>query len=246
MSGAEDTDRAGLFVLGALNAEEMRELRREAERDPELARAIEAWERRLAPLAVLAPEVAPPDTLWEQLDARVARLSGQAAEIGEVYSIPHIRKKPRRRSAASGGSGAGALVYNLWRGAAVGGMALAASLAAVLYMRQPESPRHSIILPAGPGVGGWLITLHHNGEVEAQAQGALTHTLSQDFELWALPDGSDRPLPLGLLQQTNTTTLKTGSLPTGKFALLVSLEPKGGSPSGVPTGPVMFAGNVEE
>jgi anti-sigma-K factor RskA len=26
--------------------------------------------------------------------------------------------------------------------------------------------------------------------------------------------------------------------------LLVSLEPKGGSPTGLPTGPVMFAGDV--
>jgi len=242
MSGSEEEDRAGLFVLGALNGEEMREVRREAARDPTMARAIEAWERRLAPLAALAPEVSPPEALWAQLDARVARLSGQEPTVEKVYSPPQHRARSRRRTGATVSRGA----LTLWRATAVASMAVAAGLAGVLILRAPDHPRVSMILPSAPGVGGWMIQLHSNGQIEANAQGALSHTLDQDFELWALPEGSKRPLPLGLLQQNNRTVLNAGNVPRGKFQLLVSLEPKGGSPSGLPTGPVMFAGNVGE
>lgn len=247
MSGSiemEDGDQAGLYVLGAMNAEEMRAFKREAEREPSVARAIEQWEVRLAPLALLAPPAEPPEALWTQLSARVARLSGEAAPQGEVYTVPVRRAKSRRRGEAARAASSGAL--QLWRGVAAAALAAAAGLGIALIKHQPEQLQVSMVMPAQAGVGGWLITLHPDGQIVAVAQGALTHTLKQDFELWALPDGSDRPQPLGLLLQTNTTTLKTGKLPRGKFALLVSLEPKGGSPSGIPTGPVMFAGDVQQ
>ena len=60
---------AGEYVLGALDAAEMRAVRGRARTDAALAAAIAAWERRLAPLAgVVAPQ-APPPALWDRLDA---------------------------------------------------------------------------------------------------------------------------------------------------------------------------------
>jgi anti-sigma-K factor RskA len=233
MSGALEEDRAGLYVLGALNAEEMRAVRADADRDPALAAEIVAWERRLWPLVALVPPATPPETLWPQLEARLARLSAPGQALGEVYQPP-LRPKTRRRSEPR------ALVY--WRATALAGLAIAASLAFILVSRQPpQPPQVAMIMPAQPGVGGWLITLRPNGEIHAQAQGALSHTLAQDFQLWALADGATRPVPLGLLQVTNNTVLKPSGLPRDKFQLLVSLEPKGGSPTGLPTGPVLFA-----
>jgi anti-sigma-K factor RskA len=121
-------------------------------------------------------------------------------------------------------------------------MAVAAVLAGILVTRRPAAPPAvAMIMPAKPGLGGWLITLSAEGEIHAVAQGALSHTLNQDFELWALAEGAERPVPLGLLPLSNGTTLKPAGLPGQTFKLLVSLEPKGGSPTGLPTGPVMFA-----
>ena len=77
MSGALPEDQAGLFVLGALNAEEMRAVRLAAARDTALAAEIADWERRLAPLVRLVPEIPPPPSLWPRTTtaSRPPRLS---------------------------------------------------------------------------------------------------------------------------------------------------------------------------
>jgi anti-sigma-K factor RskA len=132
-----------------------------------------------------------------------------------------------------------------WRAAAAGAMALAASLAFVLVTRAPPRPgQFAMVLPHRPGEGGWLVQVSDHGEIHVRASGALSRALDKDYELWALAEGSDRPLPLGLIPVTASTVIKANRLPTKKYQLLVSLEPKGGSPTGLPTGPVMYAGDV--
>ena len=238
MSGADTEDLAGLYVLGALNAEEMRAVRTEAERSSAMAAEIVAWERRLTPLVVLLPEAVVPATLWPELSARLDRIASSGQSIGESY-IPPLRQRRARR-----GEGR---ALAAWRGAAVGAMALAAGLAALLITRvPPPPPRLAMIMPARPGLGGWLISVAANGEIHATAQGALSHSLQQDFQLWSLADGASTPVPLGLLPVTSAVVLKPGTLPNHKFQLLVSLEPKGGSPTGLPTGPVMFSSQPVE
>jgi anti-sigma-K factor RskA len=232
MSGAEDEDRAGLFVLGALNAEEMRAVRAEADRDQALAAAIVEWERRLTPLTKLVPLVAAPETLWTQLETRLDRLATPGSARGEIYRPP-LRPRTRRRGERR------ALVA--WRGVALAAMAAAAALLIILLSQQPPPPPAvAMVMPMKSGIGGWLVTVAPNGDIHAVAQGALTHTDEQDFELWALPTGSAKPVPLGLLPTTESAVLKRAQVPRQPFVLLVSLEPKGGSPTGLPTGPVMF------
>ena len=65
----------------------------------------------------------------------------------------------------------------------------------------------------------------------------------KDYELWIL-DGNGVPASLGLLPQSGEVTLELqdtaiAALATGS-TLAVSLEPKGGSPQPVPTGPVLY------
>jgi anti-sigma-K factor RskA len=235
MSGTGEEDRAGLYVLGALNAEEMRAVRIAAGRDDGLAAEIAAWERRLAPLTSLVDPIEPPATLWTQLDARLARITGAPNPVGEIYRPPQTQKSRRR-----GGSERALAV---WRGAALGAMALAAGLAVALLLREPPPKTElAMLLPAKPGAGGWLLQVLPGGEIRAEAQGALPKDLNQDYELWALPENSQHPLPLGILPDTGNAVLKTASVPHTNYQLLVSLEQKGGSPTGIPTLPVLYQG----
>jgi anti-sigma-K factor RskA len=220
-----DGERAGLYVLGVLDAAEMVEVRRAAMQDDRLADDIAAWEARLVPLAALAGEETPPPELWDVLMARL-----------EDSQVVPIRPRPAPR----------ALAY--WRAAAIGAMAVAASLAGVVVWKsvQPR-PRLAMIMPMQQTLGGWLIELEPGGGLRAIAQGSVRHAADRDFELWALAENAAKPVPLGLLPAGSASAeLPAGALPKTKFKLLVSLEPKGGSPTSLPTGPVMFAGDVIE
>ena len=82
---------------------------------------------------------------------------------------------------------------------------------------------------------------------EAQSDGSMllvplspvTVASGHDLELWSLPAGAKVPKSLGVLPPGGIR-LAAASFPAGPGQLLVSLEPKGGSPTGLPTGPVLY------
>jgi anti-sigma-K factor RskA len=69
----------------------------------------------------------------------------------------------------------------------------------------------------------------------------------QVFELWGLPkEPGGAPRSLGLLPQREKTSIKLAAAADQTLsdfpALAVSLEPAGGSKTGLPTGPVLYSG----
>jgi anti-sigma-K factor RskA len=239
MSGSFEEDRAGLYALGALNAEEMRAVQIAAQRDPELAAEIAVWEKRLAPLVAFIEPVAPPPSLWIQLEARLLRITGSADRVGEIYQVPVQRSRQRRR----GGSRGSDALATRWRNVALGALALSAGLAFALVQKAAPPPQQTaMLIPARPGEGGWLLHVNRNGDIVAEAQGALSRGLDEDYQLWAGEDGSERPVPLGLLSVTGQSVIRAAALPKRhKYLLLVSLEQKGGSRTGSPNGPVRYS-----
>jgi anti-sigma-K factor RskA len=74
-------------------------------------------------------------------------------------------------------------------------------------------------------------------------------TADRVLELWSVPP-QGAPRSLGLISASGTTVLSRAKLPAtllkgGTAALAVSVEPPGGSPTGAPTGPVVFAGKLQ-
>ena len=69
------------------------------------------------------------------------------------------------------------------------------------------------------------------------------------LELWAVPP-QGAPRSLGLISSNGMTVIARDRLPkdvlesSSTSALAVSVEPAGGSPTGAPTGPVVFAGRL--
>ena len=69
------------------------------------------------------------------------------------------------------------------------------------------------------------------------------------LELWAVPP-QGAPRSLGLISTNGVTVIARDKLPqrvlesANTSALAVSVEPPGGSPTGAPTGPVVFAGKL--
>jgi anti-sigma-K factor RskA len=211
---------AAEYVLGTLDLDEAEAARRRLETDSSFAVDVLDWENRLSPLTLLAPPVAPPATLWTRIEDSTAG-SGVAAPVG-----PRPANDNRLR---------------LWRATALMGLALAAGLAAFIALRPPAQPVMAVLTPYSTPTPVLVAMAGPNGTILVRPTTSISVASGKDLELWALAAGATKPVSLGVLPSAGKTVppgVASGTL------LLVSLEPKGGSPTGQPTGPVLYAGKL--
>jgi len=204
---------AAEYALGLLAPADWRAARDRAERDGRFAARITDWEMRLAPLNTGFPDgpVAP-----DQLARIEARL----------FPAP----RPRRRPGLVG------LLSGLLSGAAVVALALALILPPLL---RPPAPGPLLAADLASEDGALVFAARFDPQ-----SGALTVTRQgpaaaegRDFQLWAIDDtGVPRSLGLLTAAQTRIETALSGGI-----VLAVSLEPAGGAPGPLPTGPVLAA-----
>lgn len=223
---------AAQYALGTLSPRARRRLRRIAQRQPGVVAALRAWELRLAGLAEAIPPVTPPAYVWTRICTKLG--------IAGIES---------QKDAAHGGYWWQSL--GLWRGLAFLGLAAALVLGLRLMAPAVEAPTPAIVaVLAGSDAKPVLVaTVERGGRVLAvKAVGAIAIPPDRALELWALPEGED-PRSLGLVPATGTVRIALPAPADDAFrgvpALAISLEPAGGSPTGKPTGPVLYTGGIE-
>lgn len=74
------------YALGTLDAAARRQAEALMAADPAFAALVEAWEARLAPLALTLPEVAPPADLLPRLEAKIHRGERRQRAETTVYA----------------------------------------------------------------------------------------------------------------------------------------------------------------
>ncbi len=222
--GDRDLDAAE-YVLGLLPPDQARAIETLAAQDPAVAASIVAWQNRLSPLASVIPPQFPPPELWQHL--------ALATGLQRVS----LRRPAPRRSAAEKAWRSPAL----WRTTTAGALALAAGLAfVVLIPKPPAEPLLAALSPQGsPGVV-FLVRVGERGQTTVIAVGRLSIPIDRSLELWAVREGAAAPVSLGLLPGGGRIRLRAAV--SAGTRLLVSQEPTGGSPTGAPTGPVVYAG----
>ena len=209
---------AGEYVLGTLPGEERRAVRERIEVDGAFAARVRDWEARLAPLNAEYDEAPAPDLL-PQIEAR-------------LFGAPDRAPAPRRGWLSFG-----------WRGGALATAAVAA-LAFLAVTLWPPAPA-PVVLQAELAAEEVELRFAARWD-EAAGQLELTRVAGQaapagqDHELWLI-DETGVPRSLGLLR--DPVTQLTTVLAPGQ-TLAVSLEPEGGSPDPVPSGPVLAAAEL--
>jgi anti-sigma-K factor RskA len=211
----ERAELAAEYALGTLPGDERRAADELMKNDPEFAAEVRNWERRLLPLAAEVPTVMP----RPELRARILEA------IDPPGQIIALRRQVTR-----------------WRGLAAAATALAACLAAaVIWTAQPQpSGRYVAVLqPEGQGAAFLASVDVANGTISVRRVQAEPQA-GKSFELWAVGDGRSEPESLGLIDEglSRAVRLTPGTI------LAVSLEPAGGSPTGAPTGPVLYTGSL--
>ena len=105
------------------------------------------------------------------------------------------------------------------------------------------------IATSGDATGPALVTIAADADRTELivSSGLPLPPVDRDFELWVIPsDGS--PRSLGVIAGAVETLVKLPAAVRAFIAadsvLAVSVEPVGGSPSGKPTGPVIYTGKI--
>ena len=214
---------AAQYALGTLRGQARRRFARAVQHDLVVAAAVREWEARLASLAVAVPAVQPPPRAWRGIAARL----GLSSSNGSWWQR-----------------------LGFWRGFALASFAAALILSWVVLTGAPPVPGASLVVVlAGPDDRPAMIATASRDEafLTVKPLASAAPPAGRDFELWALPANAT-PRPLGVIGR-GVARLPLAA-PSGRAladvpALAVSVEPPGGSPTGAPTGPVVYTGRIE-
>ena len=225
---------AAEYVLGTLNAAERAHVAARRLREPALEAAIVEWEKLLAPLNELFAGVAPPAGLYQQI---IQRLSGTRAAGRPGADVIDVTRRMKR-----------------WRAGALAASAMAASLAIAIGVDKfaPRGPSKNLVavLQKDAASPAFLVTVNIEQKLMTVRPVSAKHEVGKSYELWIIQDSLGAPKSLGVIDDSGPmlrSTLASYKPDVIESATLaVSLEPEGGSKTGAPTGPVVFAGKMIE
>ena len=216
---------AGRYILGTMPRRARSRFERLIAEDATFCREVRDWAEFFGPIDEATPPELPPARVWRGIEAKLGPAARPAAAEGWFASLW------------------------FWRG--LSGFAVAVAAALLLYVGVFQngavrpSPAVVAVLNDQTGAPAWIATSSGKpGEVVVSALSRQTIDAQHAFQLWAIAGGPPRPLGLLSPQPGGRLVLADAVMPPTGGILAVSLEPSGGSPTGAPTGPVMFSGKV--
>jgi anti-sigma-K factor RskA len=218
---------AAEYVLGVLSVEERRDFERRLVDEPALRIEVEYWEGRLASLASEVKSVDPSPTTWARIEAALKASDGTAIRPGGVWQN-----------------------LTFWRWAAIGSAAVAAaSLVTLAYVGRTPAAGPTLVakLDVSGGQAGFVAAIDPARSGLTIVPASVTNLNQRVLELWLIAPG-DTPRSLGLIEAGRPVHISLPAELIQRIAadatLAVSLEPPGGSPTGLPTGPVIANGKL--
>jgi anti-sigma-K factor RskA len=216
---------AAEYVLGTMRGGARRRFEALLPAHVALRRATTAWQERLLPLTAAIDPVEPPGEVWRRISDRLERRKPVATGAWQRLSF--------------------------WRAlSALAGVA-AIGLAVLLASPRPATPPVVVVLAptsaaASAATGAAPIVASISGDGQTLVTRPIVPVATQAdraLELWAVPTDGSGPRSLGVLPTgAGATVALRAKVLSGVDTLAVSVEPPGGSPSGKPTGPIVYAG----
>ena len=224
IGGAED-DRilVAEFALGVLDGHDRTRLASRLATDPALQAELRLWQSQLSGLDAEFAEVEAPRNAFSRIEARL---------YGE--------QKPARWWDS----------LALWRSLTAGGLAVAIAAIGFSALQPRVDPQDianqlvAALREEGSNVSFVALYNPATGSIRLTALSGDA-VPDRDFELWAI-EGQNAPISMGVISidQRMERRLPDTVLPGfgAGTVLAVTLEPKGGSPTGDPTGPIVAKG----
>jgi anti-sigma-K factor RskA len=186
--------------------------------DPTLREEVARWQESLVGLTILLEPQPVPERVWQQI---IARIEPQRLHVPE--------KRP---------------FWSWMRIAAVACTLLVAVIVGVIYNR--DKPDFNATLVASNQQPALTVQAFDRYLKVEPVTVARVET-GRSLELWAIPaDGV--PVSLGVIPDDGKGRVELSEsqrkLLGSQTTMAITLEPKGGSPSGKPTGPVLYKGQL--
>ena len=227
MTGTEDRDDdialTGEYALHLMDGTERRAFETRLTNEPDLRALLREWDEGLIPLTDGVAAVAPPPYLKSRIETLLFASDAKQATsgwFGGRFGIGHLLA----------GTLAVLLVVFL--------LNTQFSSSDPTYMAEIASEDQALVIQASLADTDQLTLARTAG---AAVPGRV-------LELWLIAEGADAPVSLGVLPDDPSVTIEVSEellalLEGGTLA--VSDEPPGGSPTGLPTGAVLAAGQIQ-
>ena len=225
--GSEDRFLAAEYALGLLTPAEHATVAARLRTDAALRADLSFWRGRLAALDTQFAETLAPAAVWPELERR---LFADGKRAGWWNSLA------------------------LWRGVSAAALAVAVIAIGVnLATPRPDPNAFAAQLVAALSAQGSnvsVVALYNatTGQVRLTTISGSAIP-DKDYELWAI-EGSNPPKSMGVIPVGRSMDVKVSPDILAGFGpgttLAISLEPKGGSKTGAPTGPVVEAGKAAQ
>lgn len=242
---------AAQYVLGVLSGSARAQVQTRMLHDIALRDSVYQWERKLNPLASLLTEQPVPLHVWQAIERQLGHAS--PATLNPVTAP--LTQAPSTITTAQPANDVSR--WKLWTGlssAVAAGLALALMLRPdtvmtptepTVIVQQPAVIRDLTVLVDADNVPTWI--------VRQQEQQLLLSSLTaqqipsdRDLELWTI-QGDQTPKSLGVIPVRDGQAVLANiadTLVSADSVLAISIEPKNGSPTGAPTGAVLFTGKI--
>lgn len=214
---------AAQYAIGTLRGPARRRFERLCQQDVTALTAVRRWEDRLVDLASAVTPVRPPASVWRGVQQRLRHDTAGRRAVPGWWS--------RNQWAMAAGVAMLAVAVTLWM--------LFSSPATQLIATIADQQQTQL----------WRVEASPDRqELRVATSAAVRPDANHAYELWALPESGAAPVSLGVMPQSGKLALQLNR--TQRIALAsarqvaISLEPQGGSPTGAPTGPVLYVAAI--
>jgi len=223
---------AAEYILGTLHGHARRRFEFYMTLIPALRKAVDAWSEKLNGLDAALQPITPSKHVWKNIEHRLGFVKKQGWLASLFNSV------------------------SFWQfsSALTAGFAVVMMAYIVVTPVTEQQPQYVTVINNQQAQSSWLVSVNLKTQ-SLQIKSVTPQKIdpSKSFELWLLPAAKKAPISMGLIPASGKREVKLSSEllailkqnMTSAVGMAVSLEPKGGSTTGAPTGPILYQGAID-
>lgn len=235
--GRNLAELADEYVIGLCDPEEEREVEQRLASETELAVYVELARERFLALDAATPEEAVPVSLWGRVEAKL-----DASDDGTPNDSPASRNEAAVTDLASEREKRRNPL--VWTTLASVAASLVLAVALAWNLMTAIDPKVVAVLVNNDGQPVAMIEGTETNTTQVTLLGNTDVPVGTVLQLWTKPDPDGPPVSVGVFDEPKQTILEAAGLPAPTTDQLyeITFEQPGGSPTGLPTGPILGKG----